>query len=709
MSRSLLLRALQRIGLLLLVAGLTRLAWGYVFLGPKWAPNSRITLALSLTSGSGLQDGSPSFSAVAQSAAGLWNQFLEGGMVLQTTTSGFPPASYADGHCNMLFAVNPYSGSYGDAIALCYIVDSGGSDIIEADILFAARLSWDSYRGPLQGSGSDPVYDFRRVAIHELGHLLGLDHPNQHGQSVSAIMNSRVSNIDVMQQDDINGIRALYGPGPTATPTRTPTPLPTPTPTRTPTPTPFPPGFQTPTPTASPTPTITPTPTKTPLPTPTLAPTPPPQALTGATLFVYRSPGFYGLADGVSATGNHFGAPEFSPSYRVGLFEGTGRQFELIGFRDSAQPNGNRRVPYVAIARSVVNQPLAAGSYNGLAGISPQGDNVALQFASLFSENFGADSAFHFPYYKYEAQIREVAYGPDGTLQKLALDFRYYDYVAGHTDAPESSVTGSLRYQSSLPVPGPRLVNLSTRLGVGSGDRVAIAGFVVQGDRPKSLIVRALGPTLGSFGVANPLARPKLRVLDAAGQLVRVGAHLPVAVGAARGMEPPNSLEPFCGLVLAPGAYTAIVESSDSTTGITLVEVYDTDVGTTARPVNLSTRGLVGQGESAMIAGFVVGGPTPKRLLIRATGPSLTQFGVTGVLADPVIELRSSTGTLLAQNDNWASQQQAEIAATPFAPANAAEPALLVALPAGAYTAIVRGVGDTTGVALVEVYELDTP
>jgi len=121
----------------------------------------------------------------------------------------------------------------------------------------------------------------------------------------------------------------------------------------------------------------------------------------------------------------------------------------------------------------------------------------------------------------------------------------------------------------------------------------------------------------------------------------------------------------------------------------------------------MSTRGVVGVGDDVMIGGFIVGGSAPARLLVRALGPSLSALGVSGALLDPVLELHDSRGWLIYQNDNWRSNQEQEIIATTVAPGSDKESAILATLPAGAYTAILRGANSTSGVALVEIYALD--
>ena len=153
----------------------------------------------------------------------------------------------------------------------------------------------------------------------------------------------------------------------------------------------------------------------------------------------------------------------------------------------------------------------------------------------------------------------------------------------------------------------------------------------------------------------------------------------------------------------ANAAYTAIMRGVNGTTGIGLVEVYDLDNTVDSKLANISTRGLVQTGDNVMIGGFILAGPTPQDILVRAIGPSLP---LTGVLADPTMELFDSNGVSVAMNDNWRDTQEADIMATGLAPTNDAESAILQTLSPGAYTAIVSGTNGTTGVALVEAYNV---
>jgi cyclophilin family peptidyl-prolyl cis-trans isomerase len=256
---------------------------------------------------------------------------------------------------------------------------------------------------------------------------------------------------------------------------------------------------------------------------------------------------------------------------------------------------------------------------------------------------------------------------------------------------------------------GPaRLANLSTRAQVGTGGDVLIGGFVVSGSSLKRILARGIGPSLVQFGVTNALMDPTLELHAQNGALLFSNDNWTTAPNKQEisdtGRAPGSSQEPAILTALAPGKYTAIVRGSANTTGVALVEVYDQDSGPRSLLANLSTRGKVGTGANVMIGGVIV--TDDKTVLVRALGPTLTQFGVANALPDPALELRNAQGALVDSNDNWqTSPQKTQIQATGYAPPNAAEPALYVSLPTGNYTAIVRGVGPApTGTALVEVY-----
>src|SRR5437870_2710737 len=271
------------------------------------------------------------------------------------------------------------------------------------------------------------------------------------------------------------------------------------------------------------------------------------------------------------------------------------------------------------------------------------------------------------------------------------------------------------------------LGNISTRAFVQTGDNVMIGGFIVQGTGTKRVIIRAIGPELGQYGVPNPLADPTLELHDGTGALIGsndnwqttilggIITHDQVQEIQDSGHAPGDARESAIIADLPPGNYTAIVRGVNNTTGVALVEVYDIGAGTSSILGNISTRSFVQTGDNVMIGGFIVQGTETKRVIIRAIGPELSQYGVPNPLANPTLELHDGPGTLIASNDNWQTtiiggiitqDQVQDIMNSGHAPADSSESAIIADLPAGNYTAIVRGVNSTTGVALAEVYDL---
>ena len=223
--------------------------------------------------------------------------------------------------------------------------------------------------------------------------------------------------------------------------------------------------------------------------------------------------------------------------------------------------------------------------------------------------------------------------------------------------------------------------------------------------------MRAIGPSLANFGITDPLLDPVLELHAGDGSLITSNDNWnspPAPDIEATGLAPTNDLESAIIATLDPGLYTAVVNGKDGGTGVGLVEAYDLDQSASSQLGNLSTRGFVDIGDNVMIGGFILGPDDAlnANILVRAIGPSLTAFGVTDALADPVLELHDANGTLLVSNDNWRSDQETEIEATGLQPTNDLESVILMSLPPSSYTAVVAGSGGSTGVALVEVYRL---
>lgn len=311
-----------------------------------------------------------------------------------------------------------------------------------------------------------------------------------------------------------------------------------------------------------------------------------------------------------------------------------------------------------------------------------------------------------------------------GTMENLASCVYIGDslFVVGDNETILQSIAN----------PDSRLIDLSCRSQVGTGGNIMITGFVVGGlgtSGSESVLVRGSGPALVPFGVTGTLPDPELQLFstasgssllatnDAWGGSSEIAAE--AATLGAFAWTSPTSHDAALLEALAPGPYTANVSGESGDTGVALAEVYDATPGnmvsgSTPRLINLSTRAQVGTGANTLIAGFVIGGTTPKTVLIRASGPALSQFGVSGVLADPELQLYStaSGNSLISTNTGWGGDPKVSTAAAwvgAFSWGTSATPdsALLVTLPPGPYTANVSGAKGDSGVALVEVYEVE--
>ena len=443
-----------------------------------WVKDRTVVMQLSLgTQTRILRDGFTSFNDSAIDALKTWNPHLAH---LQFSWVKNSPVTAVEGDDEMsvIFDNKIFGSNFGSGTLAVTMLGYRNGNFEETDTVFNKALSWDSYRGAL----TPPVFDFHRVAIHEFGHTLGLDHPDQAGQHVVAIMNSMVSNLDTLAQDDINGVTTIYGTGP---------------------------------------------------------------------------------------------------------------------------------------------------AYNSIPN-------------------------------------------------------------------------------------GPVLMDLSTRGTTSTGNSVLIGGFIIQGSQPAKLVVRCLAFSLASYGIPNALGDSVIELYDSNHNLIASNDDWFTSSNAqtisSYRRDPPNSIESALLVTLNPGNYTTIVKSfSDAqqpaTAGVALFEVYDLRTSG-SRLGNVSSRGQVGTGDNILIGGVIVGGNTPKPVVVRALGPTLTHFGVTGVLADPYLELRDGNGTLVEANNDWQQSPEAAIvSADGKAPPNAKESAMARTLSPGNYTALVRGVGGTTGTALVEVYD----
>jgi hypothetical protein len=288
---------------------------------------------------------------------------------------------------------------------------------------------------------------------------------------------------------------------------------------------------------------------------------------------------------------------------------------------------------------------------------------------------------------------------------------------------------------AAFPAGGPagRLLNLSTRALCLTGNDVLIPGFVISGTGTKRLLLRAVGPELVPFGIPAPLPDPRVVLKRKVGDIYvdhatnddwGVNTNVADIISAASSVYAfdltAGSKSSALLLDLPAGQYTVIASDTGAGTGVAIVELYDTDPASSGtRLINISNRGYVGTGNDLMIPGFVVSAEGPKTLLIRAVGPTLTGYGVTGALADPQLaiyrrEVNSPTDELLLRNDNWGENadaaEVAQVAGRVYAfplPSGSKDAACVVTLTPAIYTVQASGVAGATGVALVEVYVVE--
>jgi plastocyanin len=307
------------------------------------------------------------------------------------------------------------------------------------------------------------------------------------------------------------------------------------------------------------------------------------------------------------------------------------------------------------------------------------------------------DSGIHLPPFSYSFTFQNV-----GVFPYMCLVHR-----SQNTAHIYAQITVVAADPTPTPPPsGSVLCNISTRVPVGANNDVLIGGFIVSGTQPKKVMVRAIGPSLP---VSGALPNPTLELysgqtllesndnwIDSPNKQAIIDSTIP----------PTSDLESAIIRTLPAnnGAYTAVVRGVNQGTGVGLVEVYDLDRTVDSKLANISTRGLVQTDTNVMIGGFIVMNGSQK-VIARAIGPSLS---VQGKLADPLLELHDKNGALIQSNDNWRTGgQEAEIIATTVPPSNDLESAIVGTLPAGNYTAVIRGVNGGVGVALVEVYALN--
>jgi photosystem II stability/assembly factor-like uncharacterized protein len=296
--------------------------------------------------------------------------------------------------------------------------------------------------------------------------------------------------------------------------------------------------------------------------------------------------------------------------------------------------------------------------------------------------------------------------GPSATVSPTA--------TPGGTPTPSPSPTPT---PSATPTPGAQAINLSTRMRVQTGDNVGIGGFIITGTAPKQVLLRAMGPSLAQLGVPDVLANPMLELHGPGTFTTLVNDNWrddPVqeALIVATGLPPTNNFESAIVATLTPGAYTAIVRGNGDSSGVGLIEIYDLNPAGSSKLANISTRAFVSTDDNIVIAGFTLGSNNgDDRVVVRGLGPSLTALGVPNALANPTLELRNANGALVLANNDWQDNaaQAAELTAAGLAPTDPLESGIALALPPGPYTALLAGLGSSSGIGLIEVYDRGAP
>jgi hypothetical protein len=256
--------------------------------------------------------------------------------------------------------------------------------------------------------------------------------------------------------------------------------------------------------------------------------------------------------------------------------------------------------------------------------------------------------------------------------------------------------------------------NISTRARVETGGSVLIGGFIITGNAPKTVALRAVGPSLANLGLSGVLADPTLELRSSNGGLITQNDNwqddsAQAAQLTSLGLALEDSKESGIVATLNAGeSYTAILAGKNGGSGIGVVQIYDVSPTANSRLANISTRGLVQNGSDVMIGGFILGGGDNARVALRGIGPSLGQFGLSPVLADPTLELHDSNGALLISNDDWQSDSASatQLSQNGLALNDPRESGIFASLPPGAFTAVLAGKNGGTGLGLVEIYNV---
>ena len=343
------------------------------------------------------------------------------------------------------------------------------------------------------------------------------------------------------------------------------------------------------------------------------------------------------------------------------------------------------------------------GTQSNLHGIGAR-VTVTSATGAIYRQNDGGGGG------TYSSQGSQPLHFGLGAANSVAVEVRWPSGLVNTLPAVAANSTVTISEGTNPPLAHAQ--NISTRLDVRTAEQVGIGGFIVSGTGTTKVIVRGLGPSLSGGGVLGALADPVLELHGPNGTVLSNDNWRDIQESeiTATGLAPTVDAEAALIADVGPGNYTAVLSGKNGGTGIGLVEVYDLNDGISAELANVSTRGFDGVLGNVMIGGVIIGpgDAFPAFVIVRAIGPSLADAGVAGALSDPTLELHNQDGSLIAENDNWQDNpiEAESIAAAGLAPVEPRESAIQATVLPGAYTAIVQGSNGTTGVALVEVYNL---
>jgi Matrixin len=472
-------KSLKTIKVLLLAAAVAfcgRNANGYVIEDSgHWTFNRTVTMHLSLGGPAALQDGFRSFNESAADALNIWNGYLVHMQFASVLNSPLTPSD-GDSDNSAFFSDTVYGDTFGNRVLAITLISSRDSAVIETDVIFNNAESWNSYRGPLQQS-----QDFHRVALHEFGHVVGLDHPDDAGQHVTAVMNSVISDLDSLAADDISGAQSIYNNGP-------------------------------------------------------------------AYLFGNPAPNLLNLSTrGLVGTGGNV---------LIGGFIIQGSQ------------------PATVILRAIGHSLAARGVSSPLTDPVIELRNAAGTLVAQNDDWVTDGNAQTIASYRLDpSNSRESA-----LFQ--TLNPGNYTAVVRAFDNNDGDLTGTALFELfDLHITGGRLGNISTRGQVLTGNDVVIAGVVIGGSASKEVVIRGIGPSLSSSGIAGALSNPLIELHDSSGAIIATNDNWQSDESAARvqqaGLAPTQPVESALDRSLNPGSYTVILRGVNNATGVGLVEIYD--------------------------------------------------------------------------------------------------------------------------------------